>query len=738
MDACIVNGIDDPDSKSAGDPLSNGVATGENGMIEPIMLMELLTLLDLDFAYFSEKLVNLDLYMTIVSLGEIGLGELFMQNSKISEVEIEKALIFDLSFGYLDSEVTELGSFLDVLQGNIIDVRQKICSCNLRRDVFAIFQGKLQASEGTWKHLEEKLSELRRHLASFHKTLSLFRENSTYSIENEDLERSHYDLQIAGQQRLVLGMLEKSLAAELKLEKQLLKLKKRDEELISELSFTKEVVLGMEAFVGVALERLLEVEHSSQIFMGIAKEMMSRLQIYEFNMHCLVRSEEELKSKLQNSLEQLKKKESVEHKLKILEDKLQASESQLQEVNASYKASQEQLSVMEEEADSLREHAFLVETRAHDAEEKLASLTEENVELREEVGFLKSGDSNEEKISVLEKQVRDLEVKLQTSKTSAEASQEQQNMLYTAIWDMETLIEELKSKVSKAESRAESAEKQCLALAESNIKLNKEKGNLKSENEKLAESLKVANKMKVAKAKDINNQARLITEMIMQLATERERVQKQLSSLARENTILLEELRKMRKNLLGVNQSNKDADGKEINSTVDKPASGISTACSTTEEVVETPTSNTSSNQVDEPSEENTGEAEAAGSFRFDDLATNCLNHDEAEAAGSSESDDDGAASVAANCTNHNEAEAAGSSKSEDDAVASVAASRTNFENAANCMKHENGGKLMKKHISKKSCIISAVFVLVLSIIAMKINWQDMYHMMRRQHFDFQ
>ncbi|XP_021755976.1 WPP domain-interacting tail-anchored protein 2-like [Chenopodium quinoa] len=738
MDPCISNGVDDADSiLTSCNSLSNGVSISENGLMEPTMLMELLTLLDLDLAYFSEKLVNLDLYMTIVSLGEIGLGELSMQNSKISEVEIEKALIFDLSFEYLDSEVTELGSFLEVLQAKINDAHQKICLFKLRRDIFTIFQGKLQGSENSWKHLQEQLLELKRQLAKFHKTLSSFREKSTYSIENEDLERSHYDLQNAGQQRLVLSMLEKSFAAELNLEKRLLELKKREEELESELSLTNEVASGMEAFLGVALERLLEVEHSSQVFMGIAKEMMSRLQIYEFNMHCSVQREEELKSKLENSLEQLKKKDKLEQKLEELEKKLQASESKLQEVNACYEASQEQLSEMEDATEALREHAIMAETRAHDAEEKLATLTEENVELREEVVFLKTGDSNEEKITVLEKNVRELEVKLQTSKTFADASQEQQNMLYTAIWDMETLIEELKSKFSKAESKAENAEKQCLELAETNIELNKEKGNLKSENEKLVESLKVANKMKVAWAKEISDGAKLITDMVMQLETERTRVQKQLSSLARENTILLEELRKMRRNLLKANQSNKgDVDKKEIESNIYNTANGIITALSTTEEVVETPTSTTASNQLDEPSEEN-NIGEATGSFKFDAVAANCINHDEAETAGSSKCVDDAADSIAVNHKDRDNAETAGSSKSNDDATDSVA---SNHEDATDdCILQDSGSKMKNKYITKKSFFFTAVFVSVLSYIVMYINWQDMYSIITRlQHLNFQ
>ncbi|KAJ8440917.1 hypothetical protein Cgig2_022773 [Carnegiea gigantea] len=788
MDGQIVNGVCDNDSESRSILLSEGLSHGENLDI----LRELVTRLDIELAYSAEKLVNLDLFTAIVSLGESELEELSAGNNKISEAKIEKALVFDLSFGYLDSEVTELGNFLTVLRNKICDAKQNVYLCRQSDPL----RGKLHALESSWKHLQEQLSEMKRQLANLRRTLS-----AAGLANNEELEGLGSELQAAKRQISILRMLEKSLASELEFEKQLVESKEREEalestllltnsilsnaeafleaaleklleaensshifmgiakemtfrlqilqlnlhcsvqreeqlkakllctnevlsnmkafsedalgklleaehsseifvsilremmshlqvlqlnlqcsvqreeqlksklscangvasemeaysevalerlleaehfsaifpavikemmshlqflqfnlqgavqreqelksrllltneatsnleafsedalerlleaqhsaeifkgiskqvmshleilqfnldfsvqreqELQSKLSLTNEAVSNLEAFSELALERLLEAEHRAEIFMGIAKEMMSRLQILQFNLHCSVRRERDLESKLQRSLEQLKEKEMVltkaenkceemkqsfeekgtllEKKVKALEEKLQSSESELQVMKASYEASQEQLSLMEDAVQSLREHVFMAESRAHLAEAKFSALTEENVELREEVGFLKGVDINGERISLLEKQVRDLEMQLQNARMSAEASTEQQNMLYTAIWDMETLIEELKSKVSKAESRAESTEEQYLALAETNVELNEEISCLKAENEKLKESLKEANRKNVARVKEINNGAKLITEMVMQLAVERERIQKQ-------------------------------------------------------------------------------------------------------------------------------------------------------------------------------------------------------------------
>lgn len=619
MDGYVVNTTDDSNMKSSSNSLL-AVSNGENGIIENDIFMKMLTRLEIDLAYSSEKLVNLDNYMTtIVSLEDNVLKEL--PKTDISEVEIEKALLFDLLFGYLHSEVTEIEHFLSVLRMKITGACQETHSWEEQRVESNALQQKVHSFGSSWKDLQEKVSEINQQLADLHRTLSVIQPNSLYSLEDESSEGSGDNF---GQRRLVLEMLEKSLAMELGLKKQLLESKQREEDQKLKILLSNEVVSKMETFAEIALERLLEAEYSSDMFMRFSKEMMFRFQILQFNMQCSAQREGDLKSELkkkEHALAEVQRKyekmrhssqdkDTLEEKVKLLEKKLRNLESKLQEANDSYEASQEQLSVMEDAVESLREHVFMAESRAHSAETKLSDLTEENMELRDEVEFLKVGDGNEEKMGLLEKQVRDLEAQLQTARGASD-------MLYTAIWDMETLIEELKSKVSKAETRAENAEEQCLALAESNLELTKEISFWKSKSDKLDESLKEANRAKLAWGKDINNGAKLITEMVMQLASERERIQKQLSSLARENKILLQELRKMRKNSFKASNGYTEDDTKELGTTA------ISRPPSATEDLGETPTSATASNQEDEPLEQNTiDEGETAGSSTSDDAVT--------------------------------------------------------------------------------------------------------------------
>ncbi|XP_071741500.1 WPP domain-interacting tail-anchored protein 2-like [Rutidosis leptorrhynchoides] len=123
---------------------------------------------------------------------------------------------------------------------------------------------------------------------------------------------------------------------------------------------------------------------------------------------------------------------------------------------------------MESVIESLKENIESTENRAETAELKVTELTYSNVELSEELEIITgSHENSSNKMSLLE-------IQLQHTKASSESGQEQQNILYSAIRDMETLIDELKQKVSTAEIRAESAEDQCLLLTNTKSELTKE------------------------------------------------------------------------------------------------------------------------------------------------------------------------------------------------------------------------------------------------------------------------
>ncbi|XP_050223858.1 WPP domain-interacting tail-anchored protein 2 isoform X2 [Mercurialis annua] len=541
-------------------------------MLDVESTIESLTKSDLDLAFSSEKLVNLHGLLMHLLAWDNNL-EVMAEYSYISATSVERALEFDLLSGILDSELKVVENFTDDIQAEIIDVRHKLSSSKHSTKLVAIIEKKLRDSEESLKKTQERFIESKMQTVKLQRFFSAFKLENWKDDKSVELSangqlpniKANSRRQVAEQKKHILRMLEKCLARELDLEKNLSELRRNEEQLKLKLHYTEQVSSRMEEAAEVVWGRFLEAENGCEVLKGISKEMVGRLQIAQFNLNNSFRREAELKSQHQSFLKQLdakdvalKKlefniKEHVEkssqvptliEKVNSLEEQLKRSELRLKHANDYIDESQEQLTEMVSIVGKMKESIYEAESRAETAEAKITELTDTNSELSEEISFLKSSaDSNTKKMTLLEKQVRDLEIQVKHSKASSEASQEQQNMLYAAIWDMETLIEELKSKVSKAENKTETVEEQCIILSETNMDLDKELNFLRSRVKNLEASLEEANDSKATSANEVNLRTTLIMDTVKKLAGERERVQNQLFFLTKENEILVEKLR---------------------------------------------------------------------------------------------------------------------------------------------------------------------------------------------------
>ncbi|KAL3830579.1 hypothetical protein ACJIZ3_019381 [Penstemon smallii] len=539
--------------------------------------LNVLSEVDTNLAYSSEKLANLENLLLHVLAGENDIGTIGVENDTISAESIEKAFTIDLLFAILNFELIELDSFMGDVQDLIVDALHKIASCELSEDLVNGPVTKLRDSEELLKQSQDRILEMKIQLAKLQMT--------SFYIKQNELGKEWKPKIHKIEQRNTLRMLEKSLAREMELEKKLTELKQNEEDLKLKTGLVEQVAFCMEEAAEVTLSRFLEADNRAEVLMGISKEMLGKLQILHFNSIGSTKREEETKSKLQDCLHNLNAKEasieklksSIAHlmvdnaevtvlreKVRMQEKKLVETESRLKEASATNETSQTQLKEMESEIESLRENINAAENRAEKAEEKVTHLTESNLELTEELDFLKgSNDNNSKKASLLEKEVRDLDIQIQHSKALSEASQEQQNMLYSAIWDMETLIDELKQNVAKAESKTESAEERCIILSETNSEINKELEFVRSRMEILEASLNQAMVEKKSSAKDISLSTKLIMDMVMQLAMERERIEKRLIYLTSENIFLKKKLKNKQKDGSIVLQDKRSCDDKE-------------------------------------------------------------------------------------------------------------------------------------------------------------------------------
>lgn len=571
-----------------------GVSSNESGAQELESSMKVLTKVDLDLAYSAEKLANLQALMMRLFAQENDLEAMATANNYILADFHEKVLVFNLLSSILDSEVREMDSFMDTLRAEIVDARLTIFSCSHLGELFTAMEEKLYDSEESLKQCQEQVSEVKMLAAKFRRTAIAFAHDNwktdvTMDLsENGQLSNNYatYNMQMPRQQRHNLRMLEKSLSREIDLEKKLTESRQNKEQLKLKLHYTEQVVVRMEEAAEGIWGRFLEAENAAEVLQGISKDLLGRLQLVNFNLNGSLHRESELKSKLQYSLGQLQVKDAALQKLKhisaeniskdaeistlrekvmFLEKQLKEYELQLKNANATNESNQEKLGEKESLVESMKESIYREEVKAESALLKVAELTGTNVELTEEMNFLKGSVSNaEKKVGILEKQLRDVEIQLQNAKASSEASQEQQNMLYSAIWDMETLIEDLKSKVSKAENKTETAEEQCIMLSESNIELNAEITDLRARMEYLQSSLDLANNAKLATAKELNTRIKFIMDMAMQLAIERERIQKQLHVLTMDKKLLVEKLWDAKNNAFVTGCNNEDGDNKEL------------------------------------------------------------------------------------------------------------------------------------------------------------------------------
>lgn len=136
--------------------------------------MEVLTKLDLDLAYSSEKLVNLHGLSMHLSAQENELEAMAMGNNYTSTEFVEKTLVFDLLSGVLESEVRELDSFMVSLQAEIVDAHQKISSCRHLTEPYTMMEEKLRDSEESLKQTQHRISEVKIQSTKLQRTVLAF------------------------------------------------------------------------------------------------------------------------------------------------------------------------------------------------------------------------------------------------------------------------------------------------------------------------------------------------------------------------------------------------------------------------------------------------------------------------------------------------------------------------------------------------------------------------------------
>lgn len=117
--------------------------------------------LEMSVACFSEKVSNLSIFMMNLETLEAEFEGLVIKDEENMDVEcVLKGFEFDLLCGVLDSEVRDLGLFLDTLQAGISDAKERVSS-------FEDWQDRLIESEQCLKMSEEQFYEIKKQSVNF-------------------------------------------------------------------------------------------------------------------------------------------------------------------------------------------------------------------------------------------------------------------------------------------------------------------------------------------------------------------------------------------------------------------------------------------------------------------------------------------------------------------------------------------------------------------------------------------
>ncbi|KAF7036007.1 hypothetical protein CFC21_046771 [Triticum aestivum] len=513
---------------------------------------DVMSRVDLKIHFGSEKLLNLEMLVMEVADRANDIEPLMLDPGSLSTESLENAFEFDLLYGILDAEVRELERLVSYIQIDIGNIEKKLNG----EESEGWLKRKLHAAMDSLKQMQEVIATIRREFANFEKALDPSHRKAGNSegdaYENGHVS-SHTTIQAEGQ-RNVLQMLEQSIANELDLEKKLSD-------------------LGVLESVEAISERMFAAENASELFLVTSKELVNRINTMQYQLSASGCRESDLKAKLEQSLVHLnalngslemmqyggEKNASqdcmqsqrlstpeffaLQHKVQKLEEWLRESCSQLQFITVSTEGNEKEQNMSPSEISTfsniindIKDAVSKAESRTQKAEARCAELTRTNVQLNGELNHMKTRGSD--KAGLLEMDLMETEAQLEHTMASVEAISEHQSMLKSSISDMQHVIEDLKDKYLKAETRAESAESKCTLLRDTSFKLSEEISFLRGRVGGLENSLCQANQLKLSTAKDIGIKTKTITDLVAKLALERERLHLQIVTLTRKNRML--------------------------------------------------------------------------------------------------------------------------------------------------------------------------------------------------------
>nr|CAB3471608.1 unnamed protein product [Digitaria exilis] len=536
---------------------------------------EVLATVDLKIAFGFEKLLNLEMLVMEIARRAADIEPLMRDPQSLSADSVDKAFEFDVLYGIVDSETNELEKLVASVRMDISSAEKQVSEEGPGSGVMY----RLHNAADSLTKMQELISAIRRESATFEKAIppSHDKQGTGKAMGYENDHLSVHTTMQAEDQRNLLQMLQQSIASKLDLEMKLCDSHSVVEDLKMKLRHAEQESDLLEDFIEALYERMFAAENASQFFLGTSKELIGKINTIQFDLSASVCREDDLKSKLEESklnanqstreivpgdsdtntsqealqIQALSPPEflTMRNKVQQLEGWLRDSGFQPQRSLQSREATEQEQSTTQSGTSIISDIKLAIsnaESRAQKAEARCTQLAQTNVQLNGELNSLKSQGSD--RAGLLETKLKESDTQLEHARASVDAIVEQQGMLRSSMSDMEQMIEDLKEKYLKAETRAENAESKCSLLTDTNLELSEELSFLRGRVENLENSLHQANQLKVSTAKDIGSKTKTISDLVAKLALERERLHVQvlillstkIVTLTKKNRVLAE------------------------------------------------------------------------------------------------------------------------------------------------------------------------------------------------------
>lgn len=241
--------------------------------------------------------------------------------------------------------------------------------------------------------------------------------------------------------------------------------------------------------------RIFEVENLAEVFRGISKDAQEKIDTLE----------QDLKVASQREIQ-------LGTRLKELEEKLSMQDKTIQLATTRGKELEQ-----------------LLESQANDAEINLQAAKENYARTDSEAKRLS------EKLNLLVACVKESDYQASQASVSSLAVGVELQVLYGKLSEMKTVLQDLQGKLVAEKGRADIAEAGSVALAKQNSKLNDDLARLQVHMDTIQKRLDEVETEKQSTADLVSSTTKNIISLTEQLANERQRLHKKISSLVKEN-----------------------------------------------------------------------------------------------------------------------------------------------------------------------------------------------------------